>query len=92
MFNNYFKIALRNINMNRAFSSINIFGLAIGLAGCLLIFQYVSFELSYNKFHEHSENIYRISYSKEKDGIESFNTVLTYTGVGRQLLPIRLIH
>ena len=92
MFNNYFKIALRNINKNRAFSFINIFGLAIGLAGCLLIFQYVSFELSYNKFHEHSENIYRISYSKEKDGIESFNTVLTYTGVGRQLLPIRLIH
>jgi len=85
MFKNYFKIALRNINKNRAFSFINIFGLAIGLAGCLLIFQYVSFELSYNKFHENSENIYRISYSKEKDGIESFHTVLTYTGVGRRL-------
>lgn len=85
MFNNYFKIALRNINKNRAFSFINIFGLAIGLAGCLLIYQYVSFELSYNKFHENSENIYRISYSKEKDGVESFHTVLTYVGVGRRL-------
>jgi putative ABC transport system permease protein len=85
MFSNYFKIALRNINKNRVFSFINIFGLAIGLAGCLLIFQYISFELSYNNFHENGENIYRISYSKEKDGIESFHTVLTYTGVGRRL-------
>ncbi len=57
-------------------------GLAIGIGGCLIILQFVSFELSYNKFHENSEDIFRISYSKEKDGVESFNTVLTYAGVG----------
>lgn len=85
MFQNYLKVAFRNINKSKVFSAINLFGLAIGLAGCLIIFQYLMFEISYNKFHENSENIYRISYSKEKDGIESFNTVLTYSGVGPRL-------
>lgn len=82
MLRNYFLTALRNLRKNRLFSFINIFGLSIGLTGCLLIYQYVSFETSYNDFHEKADNIYRISYSKEKDGIESFHTVLTYVGVG----------
>ncbi len=68
-----------------SFSLINILGLAVGLAGGLLILQYTFFELSYNKFHEKSTDIYRISYSKEKNGVESFNTVLTYAGVGRAM-------
>lgn len=82
MFHNYLKVGLRNINKNRVFSLINVFGLAIGLAGALIVFQYVSFELSFNKFHANSKNIYRVSYSKEKNGVESFHTVLTYSGVG----------
>lgn len=85
MFYNYFKVAIRNITRNRIFSLINIMGLSIGLAGCLIIYQYVSFEQSYNNFHEYRKHIYRISYSKEKEGIESFHTVLTYSGVGPRL-------
>ena len=46
MFKNYFKIAWRNIKRHKAYSAINILGLAIGIAACLLILQYVSFELS----------------------------------------------
>lgn len=82
MFPNQLKIAWRNLNKNRAFSIINIIGLSIGIAGCLLILQFLSFELSYDNFHEGSEDIYRVSYSKEKSGVESFNTVLIYSGVG----------
>jgi putative ABC transport system permease protein len=82
MISNQIKLAWRNLNKNRAFSIINIIGLSIGVASCLLILQFVAFELSYNAFHEKSKNIYRVSYSKEKNGVESFNTVLIYSGVG----------
>lgn len=82
---NNIKIALRSILRQKSFSAINTFGLAIGLAGCLLILQYVSFETSYDKFHEKGDDIFRVTYSKEKNGVESFHTVLTYIGVGPAL-------
>ncbi|MEM8967586.1 MAG: permease prefix domain 2-containing transporter, partial [Bacteroidota bacterium] len=46
MFQNYLKIAFRNLVKSKAFSAINAFGLALGLAACFLIMQYVLFELS----------------------------------------------
>ena len=46
---------------NKAFSLINILGLAIGMAACLLILQYVRFELSYEDFHQKADNIYRVT-------------------------------
>jgi putative ABC transport system permease protein len=61
MFRNYLKIAYRNLLKNKVFSLINIFGLAIGMAACLLILQYVRFELSYEDFHKNADNIYRIT-------------------------------
>lgn len=82
MLKNYIISAFRSTVKNKLHSSLNIFGLATGMAGALLILQYVMFETSYNDFHENRDDIYRISYSKEKGGVESFNTVLTYTGVG----------
>ncbi len=64
MFKNYLKIAFRNLQNQKAFSLINISGLAIGMACCLLILLYVSDELSYDRFHEKGDRIYRIlSYS-----------------------------
>lgn len=82
MLSNYLKVSIRNIKKRPVFTLINIMGLAIGIASCLIIFQFVSFEKSYNTFHKNSKDIYRVSYSKEKEGIESFHTVLTYSGVG----------
>ncbi len=82
MLKNYIISAFRSTVKNKLHSSLNIFGLATGMAGALLILQYVTFETSYNDFHENRDDIYRISYSKEKGGVESFNTVLTYSGVG----------
>src|SRR5678815_638699 len=60
MFRNYFKIAYRNLWKNKGLSFINIFGLAVGIACSLLIFLFVTDELSYDRFHKDSDNIYRI--------------------------------
>jgi len=60
MFKNYLKIALRNIGRHRAYSFINIAGLAIGMAVCILILMFVRDELSYDTHHEHKDRIYRI--------------------------------
>ncbi|MCE2936809.1 MAG: ABC transporter permease [Cyclobacteriaceae bacterium] len=60
MLKNYFKVALRNIRKQSFYSSINIFGLAIGVASCLFILLYITDELSYDRFHQDPENIYRI--------------------------------
>lgn len=59
MFKNYFKIAFRNLWRNKGFSAINIFGLAIGLAVCLLITLFVTDELSYDKYNTNADRIYR---------------------------------
>jgi putative ABC transport system permease protein len=59
MLRNYFTIAYRNLLKNKGFSIINIVGLAIGMSACLLILQYVSFELSYDDFRK--TNVYRIA-------------------------------
>jgi putative ABC transport system permease protein len=60
MFKNYFRVAFRNLQRNKGFSVINIAGLAIGLATCLLIMVYVLDELSYDRFNENAERIYRV--------------------------------
>lgn len=78
---NYLKIAYRNLIKNPLFSFINIFGLALGMAICLLILQYVKFEFSYDTFHKNHENIVRLSYSTVKEGERVFNSALTQTGV-----------
>src|ERR1700740_913792 len=61
MVRNYLKIAWRNLVKNKAFSFINIFGLAIGLSCFLLIALYVLDEVSYDRYNEKVENIYRIN-------------------------------
>lgn len=61
MLKNYFKTAWRNLWKNKGFSAINITGLAIGLATCLLIMLYVMHELSYDKYNKKSARIYRLN-------------------------------
>ena len=60
MLRNYLKIAWRNLLRNRAFAAINIVGLAIGMATCLLIGLFVFDELSYDRFHTNADRIYRV--------------------------------
>ena len=61
MFQNYLKVAYRNLVRHKPFSAINILGLAIGMACCILILLYVEDELSYDRHHEHAHRIYRIA-------------------------------
>lgn len=60
MFRNYLKIALRNLWKNKGYSAINIFGLAVGIATCLLMLIFVIDELSYDRFHKKADRIYRV--------------------------------
>jgi putative ABC transport system permease protein len=60
MFKNYFKVAFRIIKRHKGFSLINIMGLAIGMASCLLIFLYVQDELSYDRYNKNADRIYRV--------------------------------
>lgn len=61
MIKNYFKIAFRSLWKNKGYSAINIFGLATGLACCLLITLYVTDELSYDRHFKNADRIYRIN-------------------------------
>ncbi len=61
MFTNYLKIAWRNLFKYKAFSFINLFGLTVGLACCLLISIYIIDELSYDRYHENADRIYRVT-------------------------------
>jgi len=76
MIRNYLLIATRNLFKNLGYTSINIFGLAIGLACCLLVTLYIRFELSYENFHENKESIYRYIPRGERDGNVSMQTML----------------
>ena len=69
MFHSYFKVTYRNIINQKVFSFINISGLAIGLTCFLLIFLYIQDELSYDRFHTDSEDIYRLAELFESDGV-----------------------
>ncbi len=68
MVKNYLKVALRNIRRYKGYSFINIAGLAIGLACCLLITIWVLDELSYDRFHENSANLYRVEEDQHYSG------------------------
>ena len=57
---NYLKIAIRSLKRNKAFSAINIFGLAIGFACCMLIIAYIADELSYDRNAPNFKQIYRV--------------------------------
>jgi putative ABC transport system permease protein len=61
MFENYLKTAYRNIKKHLGYSLINVAGLAIGMACCILILFFVFDELSYDKFHENHARIYRVT-------------------------------
>lgn len=63
MLRNYLKVALRNLFRQKAFSFINISGLAIGMACSILILLWVQHELSYDRFHSNTDNLYRVTAS-----------------------------
>jgi len=83
MFKNYFKTAFRNLRKNKLYSSINIFGLTVGLAACLLIGVYINHELSYDKFNVNADRIVRATMEYKQAGTVN-QTATTGTKVGPQ--------
>lgn len=76
MIHNYLKIAIRNIKRHKGYSFINIAGLAIGIACSILIHLFVAYELSYDKFHDQADNIYRLAF-KATIGDTKINQIFT---------------
>ncbi len=84
MFQNYLSVAVRNLRRHPAYSLINISGLAIGMATCILILMYIQDELSYDRYHPHADRVYRIVDDIESGG-QTVQTAGTPSGWGPAL-------
>lgn len=82
MLGNYLIIAIRNLVKRKFFSVLNIGGLAVGVAACLLIFQYVAFEQSYDTFHANREHLYRVTMTGVQEGDVQDTHSYTYYAMG----------
>ena len=85
MFKSYLKSALRNLWKYKSFSAINIAGLAIGMAACLLILQYVSFKLSFDQFNKNVNDIYRVVNDRYQSGKLIQHGTITYSAIGKAM-------
>jgi len=70
MFKNCFKVALRNFLRHKGYAAINVSGLAIGIACCMVIFLFVRNELNYDRFHENGDRIFRVLRQAVDDGAQ----------------------
>ncbi len=66
MFKNYLKIAFRNLVKHKVYSFINIAGLAVGMACCIIVLLWIQNELSYDRFHEKTDSIHRVIFEKHR--------------------------
>jgi putative ABC transport system permease protein len=84
MLRNYLTIALRNLLKQRFYTVINIFGLAVGVASCLIIVLFVGYELSYDKHHEKAPRIYRVN-GEIKFGVNHYRLAVAPAPFGEAL-------
>lgn len=82
MAKSHFKIAYRQMMKNKSFTLINVSGLAVAITACFLILQYVSFEMSYDQFHENKEQIYRVAYKQYENGDIKNTSAKNFAGLG----------
>ncbi|MES1221001.1 MAG: ABC transporter permease [Bacteroidota bacterium] len=75
MIKNYFKIALRNLKRNRAYAFINVMGLAMSMACCILIFTLIKYHLGFDNFHKDSSRIYRFVTEQHRDQVSYASSV-----------------
>ncbi len=79
MLKNYLKIAFRNLLKSKVYSLINILGLATGMAVCLLIVLFIQSELSYDNFHEKSDQIQRVVLERKYPGRSTSYSIIPQT-------------
>jgi len=85
MFKSLFVSAWRNLTKNKVFSLINIAGLSLGMAGCLFLLQYVSFEFSFDRFHTNAATIYHIIDDRFANGKMIEHSAVTYSAIGKAM-------
>ena len=83
---NYVKAALRMIHRHKGYSFINIFGLALGMACCIVIASYLRFELSFDSFHENKDRIFRLVEKQSFKGQEEKNLAQSTSWMGETLV------
>lgn len=82
---NFFKVAYRSLVKNKIFTLLNILGLAIGMAACFFIFQYVHFERCYESYNPNANNIYRVPLEYQESSGSDFIQATNYPPVGPAL-------
>jgi len=82
MISNYLKLAVRNLTKRKGYSFLNIAGLAIGIACCILIFQYVAYERSYDSFPKKADQIVRLRLDSYQQGKLSWKSATVYPPFG----------
>lgn len=85
MLKSYLVTAWRNIKKNKVFSIINVAGLSVGMAACLLILQYVNFELSFDQFNKNIGDIYRVTNDRYQNGKLIQHGTITYSAIGKAM-------
>lgn len=86
MFSNFFRILFRNLLRNKVFSFINIFGLAIGFAACIIIYLYVANETGYDRYHSNGDRIYRLlTYSPSTGEYDAIKPAVLYDHINGQV-------
>jgi putative ABC transport system permease protein len=86
MLSNYIRIAFRNIMRNKVYSFINIVGLSIGMAACLLILSYIRDDLRWDSFHENSDNIYRLIRTQTFENGETDHSAFLYPAIAPAMI------
>ncbi len=81
MLKNYFKIALRNLKTNKGYTTLNLLGLAIGISCCLILFQYVSYEKSYDAFNIQADQIVRLRMDFHEQGKLTMQSATVFPGI-----------
>ena len=85
MLRSLIRVALRNFRRDATYSLINVFGLTIGITGSLLLILYVYDDLSYDRYHENADRIYRIS-SHITEPDDAFDWAVTQVPLAPQLM------
>lgn len=86
MLKNYLSIAYRNLLKYKVFNFINFFGLTVGVTSCLVILQYVNYELSYDQFHEKADQIYRVQHDRYIEGELQYQKAQTFIPTGEAMM------
>jgi len=76
MLKNYIVVALRALARHKIYSLINIFGLAVGLALCLIVIGHISYELSFEDFHKNKDRIYRVNLKYRSEDTDLYSSLV----------------